>query len=129
MRIALDGFPLSSQKTGIGHYTLQLARALAEISPGDNFELISPFPFCDSVVQELQQASLANLTLNYPDAASFRRRAPRPTLHPLLPPTTPPPSPPHHRRHLPPHPPPHAQPPTAAAPHPPSPNDNRALPT
>ncbi|MGI8919173.1 MAG: glycosyltransferase family 4 protein [Pyrinomonadaceae bacterium] len=74
MRIALDGFPLSSPKTGIGHYTLQLARALAEISPGDNFELISPFPFSDSVVQELQQATIANLTLNYPQSASFRRR-------------------------------------------------------
>jgi glycosyltransferase involved in cell wall biosynthesis len=74
MRVALDGFPLSSPKTGIGHYTLQLARALAEISPGDEFELISPFPFSDSVVQELQQAPLANLILNHPQAASFRRR-------------------------------------------------------
>ena len=74
MRIALDGFPLSSPKTGIGHYTLQLARALAEISPDDHFELISPFPFCDAVVQELQQASITNLVLNNPQAASFRRR-------------------------------------------------------
>ncbi len=74
MRIALDGFPLSSPKTGIGHYTLQLARALAEISPGDNFELISPFPFSESVVRELQQTSIANLSLNHPQAASFRRR-------------------------------------------------------
>ena len=74
MRIALDGFPLSSPKTGIGHYTLQLARALAEISPEDNFELISPFPFSDSVVEELQQAAIANLSLNHPQAAAFRRR-------------------------------------------------------
>ena len=74
MRIALDGFSLSSPKTGIGHYTLQLARALAEISPQDNFELISPFPFSDSVVQELQQASIPNLNLNHPQSASFRRR-------------------------------------------------------
>lgn len=74
MRVALDGFPLSSPKTGIGHYTLQLARALAEISPEDNFELISPFPFADSVVQELQQAATANLSLNHPQAAAFRRR-------------------------------------------------------
>ena len=74
MRIALDGFPLSSPKTGIGHYTLQLARALAEISPDDHFELISPFPFCDSVVQELQRASITNLILDNPQAASFRRR-------------------------------------------------------
>ena len=74
MRVALDGFPLSSPKTGIGHYTLQLARALAEISPDDVFELISPFPFSDSVIQEFQQAPLANLILNHPQATAFRRR-------------------------------------------------------
>ncbi|HKR60336.1 MAG TPA: glycosyltransferase family 1 protein [Pyrinomonadaceae bacterium] len=74
MRIALDGFPLSSPKTGIGHYTFELARTLAQISPEDSFELISPLPFSDSVIEEVQQLSLKNLILNYPEAASFRRR-------------------------------------------------------
>jgi glycosyltransferase involved in cell wall biosynthesis len=74
MRVALDGFPLSSPKTGIGHYTLQLARALAELSPDDVFELISPFPFSDSVIQEFQHAPLANLILNHPQTTAFRRR-------------------------------------------------------
>lgn len=74
MRVALDGFPLSSPKTGIGHYTFELSRALAQISPDDTFELISPFPFTDSIVQQVQQSSLTNLTLKNPRATSFRRR-------------------------------------------------------
>ena len=74
MRIALDGFPLSSPKTGVGHYTFELARTLAEISPGDTFELISPFPFTDTVITELEQTSLPNLVLNNPTSGTFRRR-------------------------------------------------------
>jgi glycosyltransferase involved in cell wall biosynthesis len=45
MRIGLDGIPLADLKTGIGHYTFELARALAEVAPTDEFELISPFPY------------------------------------------------------------------------------------
>jgi glycosyltransferase involved in cell wall biosynthesis len=74
MRVALDGFPLSSPKTGIGHYTFELARALAQVSPGDTFELISPFPVTDSIVEQVQQSSLTNLILNNPRGTSFRRR-------------------------------------------------------
>ena len=74
MRIALDGFPLSSLRTGIGHYTFELARAVARIAPNHSFELISPLPFDDSVVAELQRASTPNLTLNNPQPTSFRRR-------------------------------------------------------
>jgi len=45
MRIGLDGIPLASPKTGIGHYTLELARALAKLAPQEEFELLSPIPF------------------------------------------------------------------------------------
>jgi glycosyltransferase involved in cell wall biosynthesis len=72
MRVALDGFPLSAPKTGVGHYTFELARTLAEISPNDTFELISPFPFTDTVIQELQKTALPNLILNNP--TGYRRR-------------------------------------------------------
>jgi glycosyltransferase involved in cell wall biosynthesis len=51
MRIGLDGIPLASAKTGIGHYTLELARALAKIDPDDEFELISPFAFNSSSIE------------------------------------------------------------------------------
>ena len=44
MDVGLDGFPLSQLLTGVGHYTLELARALARIAPEDRFELVSPLP-------------------------------------------------------------------------------------
>lgn len=61
MRVGLDGFPLGSLKTGVGHYTFELARALAHAAPADEFDLVSPVPFTDSVLNELNQNSLPNL--------------------------------------------------------------------
>lgn len=48
MRIGLDGLPLTQLKTGVGAYTLELARALAAQAPQDEFQLISPRPFAPS---------------------------------------------------------------------------------
>ena len=45
MRIGIDGIPLNQQLTGVGHYTLELARALAEGQPQDEIEIVSPLPF------------------------------------------------------------------------------------
>src|SRR3989442_1684540 len=45
MRIGLDGMPLNQQLTGVGHYTLELARAMAQASPDDEFEIVSPQPY------------------------------------------------------------------------------------
>ena len=45
MRIGLDGLPLNQQLTGVGYYTLELARALAEHSPDSQFNIISPRPY------------------------------------------------------------------------------------
>lgn len=45
MRIGLDGIPLGEIKTGVGHYTFELARSLAALAPADEFALISPYPF------------------------------------------------------------------------------------
>jgi len=42
MRIGLDGLPLTSPKSGVGHYTYELARALAVIEPATSFELTYP---------------------------------------------------------------------------------------
>jgi glycosyltransferase involved in cell wall biosynthesis len=45
LRIALDATPLTVPRTGIGEYTAQLARHLAESFPQDEFLLLSNFPF------------------------------------------------------------------------------------
>jgi glycosyltransferase involved in cell wall biosynthesis len=42
MRIALDGMPLASELTGVGHYTRELARSLALVAPSDTFTFIEP---------------------------------------------------------------------------------------
>lgn len=49
MLIGLDGIPLLFPKTGVGHYTAQLAEALARIAPEHEFRLVYPssFPAAD----------------------------------------------------------------------------------
>jgi glycosyltransferase involved in cell wall biosynthesis len=42
MLIGLDAIPLTEPRAGVGHYTYELARALAEASPVDEFELVYP---------------------------------------------------------------------------------------
>jgi glycosyltransferase involved in cell wall biosynthesis len=42
MLIGLDAIPLTEPLTGVGHYTLELARALALASPTEEFELAYP---------------------------------------------------------------------------------------
>jgi glycosyltransferase involved in cell wall biosynthesis len=42
MRIGLDGLPLTAPKTGVGHYTQELARALATTHPDSQFEIVYP---------------------------------------------------------------------------------------
>jgi glycosyltransferase involved in cell wall biosynthesis len=72
MRIGLDGFPLSSAKTGVGHYTFELARALAALSPAHRLELISPTPFAEIVADQVK--SIPNLHLVNPRTNAITRR-------------------------------------------------------
>lgn len=60
MHIGLDGLPLTSPKTGVGHYTLELARALAKSQPSSQFELLYPSTYPSVTVAE----SLENLTIS-----------------------------------------------------------------
>ncbi len=69
MRIGLDGYPLSEPRSGVGHYTFELARALAVTHPADEFELISPKPF-DGFVTEAE--SLPNLSFVRAKSSSIR---------------------------------------------------------
>jgi glycosyltransferase involved in cell wall biosynthesis len=72
MRVGLDGYPLAKPRTGVGHYTLELARALALISPTDHFELVSPAPFNAAVLDELNRDNLPNLSTINAKASSIR---------------------------------------------------------
>lgn len=71
MRIGLDGMPLAQLKTGVGAYTFELAQALAERSPQDDFELVSPRPFEPTATSE---NTPANLSLVYSKPNALQRR-------------------------------------------------------
>jgi alpha-1,3-rhamnosyl/mannosyltransferase len=47
MKIGIDGIPLAELKTGVGHYTFEIAREVARQSPSDSFEVLSHLPFSD----------------------------------------------------------------------------------
>jgi glycosyltransferase involved in cell wall biosynthesis len=63
MRVGLDGYPLCEPLTGVGHYTFELARALARNYPADQFELIAPFAFHPSVTSHFESKQIPNLNL------------------------------------------------------------------
>ncbi|HEV7858211.1 MAG TPA: glycosyltransferase family 1 protein [Pyrinomonadaceae bacterium] len=63
MYIGLDGIPLNEPRTGVGHYTLELARALAVCSPSDEFEIASPLPFLPLMDQESEEHLPPNLSM------------------------------------------------------------------
>src|SRR5215207_1243691 len=71
MRIGLDGMPLAQSRTGVGTYTFELARALAAAAPQDEFELISPLRFEQSVLADTRPP---NLDLIYSQPNLIQRR-------------------------------------------------------
>lgn len=68
MRFGIDGIPLQAKKTGIGHYTLELARALASIAPNDEFEIVAPSAFLSA------PSSLPNLHFRDAGVKGLSRR-------------------------------------------------------
>jgi glycosyltransferase involved in cell wall biosynthesis len=69
MLIGIDGIPLATLKSGIGHYTLELASALAVGFPEHFFQLIAP------VAVELEPDSLpSNLAVIQVPVNALRRR-------------------------------------------------------
>lgn len=60
MLIGIDGLPLTEELTGVGYYTLELARQLAVSTAADEIELVSPRAFLPSLAR--QQSSPNNLS-------------------------------------------------------------------
>lgn len=61
MHVAIDGIPLASPLSGVGHYTLELARSLAAFSHADDFAILSPVPLLSPIEQELTDDWSPNL--------------------------------------------------------------------
>ena len=77
MLVSLDAIPLAAPRTGVGHYTFELARHLALLAPADEFELVSPFPFAPpppGAGRGGQEDLPANLRFVQAKAGPLRRR-------------------------------------------------------
>jgi alpha-1,3-rhamnosyl/mannosyltransferase len=55
MLIGLDAIPLTEPRAGVGHYTYELARALAPAAPGDEFELVYPSSYPSVNLEERER--------------------------------------------------------------------------
>ena len=55
MRIGLDGYPLVWPKTGVAHYTFELARELARLAPEHSFDLIAPAAYPREVLEQIEE--------------------------------------------------------------------------
>jgi glycosyltransferase involved in cell wall biosynthesis len=75
MRIGLDGLPLTAPKTGVGHYTFELARALANIEPSCQFEIVYPssYPTISLVDDGNEALPPDNSPNNLPDNLKLQR--------------------------------------------------------
>jgi glycosyltransferase involved in cell wall biosynthesis len=75
MRIAIDGIPLAEPKTGIGHYTFELARGLAALAPEHDFELVAHTSIEAAVESAFDTEPLpANLRAVHPPTSAFSKR-------------------------------------------------------
>jgi glycosyltransferase involved in cell wall biosynthesis len=65
MHVGIDGLPLTAAKTGVGHYTYELARSLASQAPSSQIEIVYPSTYPLIKPDENDSASLsANLRFN-----------------------------------------------------------------
>lgn len=71
MRIGIDGLPLTTPKTGVGHYTFELARALATIEPASQFEIVYPSTY--PTIADVAGGQKASLTDNIPENLKLER--------------------------------------------------------
>jgi glycosyltransferase involved in cell wall biosynthesis len=75
MLIGLDAIPLTEPLTGVGRYTLELARALARAAPADDFELLYPTRYAPINLADDDGEQLpTNLRLARVRAGLFGRR-------------------------------------------------------
>jgi glycosyltransferase involved in cell wall biosynthesis len=65
MYLGIDGLPLTAAKTGVGHYTYELAQSLAGVAPSSQIEILYPSTYPFIKPGENDSAALpANLTFN-----------------------------------------------------------------
>jgi len=65
MKIGIDGIPLSQPKTGVGHYTFEIASGVAAAYPNDEFQVVSQIPFAPGAISlELKNLEFIHQPVN-----------------------------------------------------------------
>lgn len=72
MLIGFDGTPLGELKTGVGHYTFELARQLASLHPADQFVAVSHRQYVPAATDRFTDG-LPNLHLSYIPVSRWTR--------------------------------------------------------
>jgi glycosyltransferase involved in cell wall biosynthesis len=52
MKIGVDGIPLAQVKTGVGHYTFEIARGVSDAHASDEVQVVSHLPFEPSAISD-----------------------------------------------------------------------------
>ena len=73
MKIGIDGIPLGQVKTGVGHYTYEIAIGVARRSPSDCFEVLSHIPYNMTAIGALE-ARVNNLKFIEPNVNWLTKR-------------------------------------------------------
>lgn len=73
MLFGLDASPLTEPRAGVGHYTFELARALAAASPADEFELAYPSTYPPVELNDGQTLSTEETAAALPKNLNFAR--------------------------------------------------------
>ena len=72
MKIGIDGIPLSAAKTGVGHYTFEVARALAVAQPQEEFQVVSQIPFVAAAIESTEPTP-GNLAFTHQPVNAFTK--------------------------------------------------------
>jgi glycosyltransferase involved in cell wall biosynthesis len=71
MKIGIDGIPLGGNKTGVGHYTFEIAHGLAALLPAEEIQVLSHVPYEAGAINT--NSGLANLHFIKPKVNSFTK--------------------------------------------------------
>lgn len=72
MKIGIDGIPLGGNKTGVGHYTFEIAHGLAALLPSEEIRVLSHLPYEASAINTNSRQT-TNLQFTQPPVNTFTR--------------------------------------------------------
>ena len=72
MKIGIDGIPLAGHKTGVGHYTFEIAHGLAAVLPAEQIRVLSHLPY-DAEAINTNSEQLPNLHFVQPHVNTLTR--------------------------------------------------------